>query len=37
MGSGTTAKGAMLLNRQWSGSEINEEYVDICNRRLGLL
>ena len=35
MGSGTTAKGAMLLNRQWIGSEINEEYVDICDRRLG--
>jgi site-specific DNA-methyltransferase (adenine-specific) len=37
MGSGTTAKGAMLLNRQWIGSEINEEYVDICDRRLGTI
>lgn len=35
MGSGTTAKGAMLLNRQWVGSEINEEYLNICNQRLG--
>lgn len=37
MGSGTTAKGALLLNRQWIGSEINEEYVDICDRRLGTI
>lgn len=35
MGSGTTAKGAMLLNRQWVGSEINGEYLNICNQRLG--
>jgi DNA modification methylase len=34
MGSGTTAKGASVLNRKWVGSEINEKYVDICNRRL---
>jgi DNA modification methylase len=37
MGSGTTAKAAILLNRQWIGSEINEEYVDICNRRLNTI
>lgn len=34
MGSGTTAKAAALLNRNWIGSEINEVYVDICNRRI---
>ena len=37
MGSGTTAKGAMLLDRKWIGSEINEEYVNICNRRLNTI
>lgn len=36
MGSGTTAKAAMLLNRKWIGSEINEDYIDICNRRLNI-
>lgn len=34
MGSGTTAKMAHLLNRQWIGSEISPEYVAIANERL---
>ncbi len=34
MGSGTTAKVAHLLNRQWIGSEISREYVEIANERL---
>lgn len=34
MGSGTTAKVAHLLKRQWFGSEISEEYVRIANERL---
>ncbi len=34
MGSGTTAKVAQLLNRQWFGSEISEEYVKIAETRL---
>lgn len=34
MGSGTTAKMAHLLNRNWIGSEISKEYVDIANKRL---
>jgi len=34
MGSGTTAKAAHLLNRNWIGSEISPEYVDLANRRL---
>ncbi len=34
MGSGTTAKIAKLLNRNWLGSEISKEYVDIANRRI---
>lgn len=34
MGSGTTAKVAQSLNRNWIGSEISEEYVEICNERL---
>lgn len=37
MGSGTTAKIAILLNRNWIGSEISKEYVDIANERLSLL
>jgi DNA modification methylase len=37
MGSGTTAKAAVLLDRKWVGSEINEDYVDICNRRLHII
>lgn len=34
MGSGTTAKMAYLLNRNWIGSEISKEYVDIAEERL---
>lgn len=34
MGSGTTAKAAVLLNRDWVGSEISAEYVEIAEKRL---
>jgi site-specific DNA-methyltransferase (adenine-specific) len=34
MGSGTTAKAAHLLRRNWIGSEISAEYVSIANSRL---
>jgi len=34
MGSGTTAKMAHLLKRNWIGSEISDEYVDLANKRL---
>lgn len=34
MGSGTTAKAAMLLNRKYIGFEISKEYCDIANKRL---
>ncbi len=34
MGSGTTAKIAHLLNRNWIGSEISREYVTIAETRL---
>ncbi len=34
IGSGTTAKMALLNNRKYIGSEISKEYVDICNERL---
>jgi site-specific DNA-methyltransferase (adenine-specific) len=34
MGSGTTAKAAHLLQRNWIGSEISAEYVSIANSRL---
>jgi site-specific DNA-methyltransferase (adenine-specific) len=34
MGSGTTAKMAILNNRQWIGSEISEEYCHIINNRI---
>ena len=38
MGSGTTAKMAILNNRDWLGSEISQEYADIANQRIeGLL
>ena len=37
MGSGTTAIAAIQLDRQWVGSEITEEYIEICNSRLGLV
>ncbi|MEQ1924207.1 MAG: DNA methyltransferase, partial [Pyrinomonadaceae bacterium] len=36
MGSGTTAKIAHLLNRNWLGSEVSREYVDLAERRLSL-
>lgn len=35
MGSGTTAKMAMLNDRKWLGFEISSEYVEITNERLG--
>lgn len=34
MGSGTTAKMAILNNRNYIGSEISKEYVEISNKRL---
>jgi len=34
IGSGTTAKIAQMLNREWIGSEISEEYVQIAEERL---
>ena len=34
MGSGTTAKVAQSLKRNWIGSEISAEYVEIANKRL---
>lgn len=34
MGSGTTGKMAVLLNRQWIGSEISQEYVTLAEKRL---
>lgn len=34
MGSGTTAKGCIELNRNYVGSEISPEYCDIAERRL---
>ena len=36
MGSGTTAKMALLNNRKYIGSEISEEYIKICDERLSL-
>lgn len=36
MGSGTTAKIAKLLGRNYLGFEISREYVDIANRRLSI-
>ena len=36
-GSGTVAKVASLLNRQWVGIEISSEYCKIANERLGLV
>lgn len=35
-GSGTVAKVASELNRQWAGIEISEEYCRIANQRLGV-
>jgi site-specific DNA-methyltransferase (adenine-specific) len=34
MGSGTTAKMAHLMKRNWIGSEISQEYVDLSNKRI---
>jgi site-specific DNA-methyltransferase (adenine-specific) len=34
IGSGTTAKVAQLMNREWIGSEISKEYVEIAEARL---
>ena len=34
MGSGTTAKVAEILGRQWIGSEVSLEYVNIAERRI---
>ena len=34
MGSGTTAKMSILLDRNWIGSELDSTYSDICNRRI---
>ena len=34
MGSGTTAKMAIKNNRNWIGSEISSEYVELANKRL---
>lgn len=34
MGSGTTAKMAILTNRKWIGSEMSAEYCDIANKRI---
>ena len=34
MGSGTTAKAALMTNRQYIGSEISQEYVDIAEKRI---
>ncbi len=34
MGSGTTAKIAKILNRQWLGFEISKDYIDIAEQRL---
>jgi site-specific DNA-methyltransferase (adenine-specific) len=34
MGSGTTAKAAHQLKRNWIGSEISAEYVELANKRL---
>jgi DNA modification methylase len=37
MGSGTTAKIAIQLNRKWIGSEIDENYSRICKERISLV
>ena len=34
MGSGTTAKMALLCNRNFIGSEISKEYCEIANERI---
>jgi DNA modification methylase len=35
IGSGTTAKMAHIYKRNWIGSEISKDYVDLANKRLG--
>lgn len=35
MGSGTTAKVAADNNRNWIGSEISQNYVDLIKNRVG--
>lgn len=34
MGSGTTALASIMLNRNWIGSEISEDYVQVANKRI---
>lgn len=34
MGSGTSAKSAIQLDRNWIGSELDSDYCNICNKRL---
>jgi site-specific DNA-methyltransferase (adenine-specific) len=34
VGSGTTSKMAKLNNRHFIGIDINEEYIDIANKRI---
>jgi site-specific DNA-methyltransferase (adenine-specific) len=34
MGAGTTAVVAKKLGRQYAGSELNQKYIDIAERRL---
>lgn len=37
MGSGTTAKAAIQLERNWVGSEVDSKYCDVCNTRLATI
>ena len=37
MGSGTTALMAASTNRRWVGSEISDDYAELCHQRLGIL
>jgi DNA modification methylase len=34
MGTGTTAKSAHIYKRNWIGSELSQEYVDLANKRI---
>ena len=34
MGSGTTALGAVNLNRNYIGYEINKDYIELANKRI---
>ena len=36
MGSGTTAKSSHIYKRNWIGSEMSKEYVDLANNRLSI-